>query len=253
MSEAFKKYILAENSETPETSEFQAVEGEASEPGAEGEDSPWADALFPLLALAVAAYLAKWWWDDFCAQKRGESVKGALPGATPCGGLALGIAAAGALVLLAAQVGGEYALGIVAEQSTIAWLFLVQMIAAAVWEEVIFRGFLVVESKGRAALLGSIVAVSLLFALGHPHLWSLEFAEGVSSWTFWEGDLDFHFTTKAIFSTGWLFAMSLWFYAMRFAPFNPRRSLLPCVAAHLVYNLGVFFTKLAQGHVEGLF
>ena len=44
---------------------------------------------------------------------------------------------------------------------------------------------------------------------------------------------------------------TLWFYAVRFWPLNPTRSLLPCVAAHAAKNLGVLAVKAAQGHVSG--
>ena len=47
------------------------------------------------------------------------------------------------------------------------------------------------------------------------------------------------------------FAGSLWFYALRFAPFNPGRSLLPCIVGHLTKNLGVFALKGAAGFVSG--
>ncbi len=255
---AFRNYILVEISESSEIPEHKELREETShnlpsQAETPEQGSPWEDALFPLLALGVAVYLAQMWWSDFKAKAKGEDVKGALPGTTPCPPLAIYIGICGALVLLIGQILGEYGLDLVAEQSDIVWLFLLQMIAAAVWEEVIFRGFLVIENRGKQLLLGSIIVVSLIFAIGHPHLWSLDFPEGVSAWQFWKGDLEFHWTTKAFYSTGWLFVMSLWFYWMRFASFNPKRSLLPCMAAHLAYNLGVFITKLAQGHVVGLY
>jgi len=52
-----------------------------------------------------------------------------------------------------------------------------------------------------------------------------------------------------------VFLFSFWLYAMRFPlrypKLNPSRSLIPCIAAHLAKNLGVFVIKLAQGHVSG--
>ena len=57
------------------------------------------------------------------------------------------------------------------------------------------------------------------------------------------------FTTKAWFTTALLFTNSLWFYALRFGPWNPTRSLFPCMLAHAASNLGVFAVKLAQGYV----
>ena len=104
----------------------------------------------------------------------------------------------------------------------------------------IFRGYLVVEGRGRAALVGGVVGASLLFALLHPFLWQWQ-----------DGTLVLQGSTKAWFSTGAVFAGSLWFYAVRFMPANPRHSLVPCIAAHLAKNVGVFVVKLLQGHVTG--
>jgi hypothetical protein len=47
------------------------------------------------------------------------------------------------------------------------------------------------------------------------------------------------------------FAGSLWFYTVRFFPLNPQHSLIPCIAAHLTKNLGVFGLKAALGFVSG--
>jgi hypothetical protein len=44
-----------------------------------------------------------------------------------------------------------------------------------------------------------------------------------------------------------VFALSLWLYAARLAPWNPPRSVLPCFAAHAAKNLGVVGVKLAAG------
>ncbi|MGA2053040.1 MAG: CPBP family intramembrane glutamate endopeptidase, partial [Opitutales bacterium] len=82
-----------------------------------------------------------------------------------------------------------------------------------------------------------IVGFSLLFSLLHPFLWD------------WKSGLVFDFSLKAWWSPALVFASSLWFYTVRFYPLNPARSLLPCIAAHLAKNLGVFAIKLAQGHV----
>jgi hypothetical protein len=98
----------------------------------------------------------------------------------------------------------------------------------------------VVENRGRAALVAGVVAASVGFALLHPFLWS------------WEGGrLGFQGDAKAWFSTSAVFAGSLWFYAVRFLPMNPTRSLLPCFVAHLTKNLGVFAIKYAEGFVSG--
>ena len=150
------------------------------------------------------------------------------------------VAVAGALLLLAVETGGESALGLTAQQSRMTGLFALYTLAAAFAEELVFRGYLVVEHRGRVALLAGIIGASAGFALLHPFLWD---------WR--DGSLSFHGGTKAWFSTVMIFAGSLWFYAARFMPSNPTRSLLPCVAAHVAKNLGVFAIKYAQGFVSG--
>jgi membrane protease YdiL (CAAX protease family) len=190
-----------------------------------------------LLYVGVAVYVGKMYWADYQAAKCGHPNGAALPGAVwaPVGAFIIGTL--GALLLLGAETGGEIALGVVDEQSEMVWYFVFAIVAAGVVEEVIFRGFLVVENKGRALLITSCVGFSLIFALIHPHLWE------------WEDGLTLTLTAKGWFSTGILFANSLWFYAVRFGPWNPRGSIFPCMLAHAASNLGVFFVKWAQGYV----
>lgn len=190
-----------------------------------------------LLYVGIAAYVGHMYWGDYQADKSAEPKGSAMPGAKSAGLVAFVIAAIGSLLILGAEVGGEIALDVTDEQSEMVWYFVFAIIAAGIVEEVIFRGFLVVESKGRAALIASCVGFSLLFALIHPHLWSTE-----------EG-FELTFTAKGFFSTGILFANSLWFYACRFGPWNRNASLFPCMLAHAASNLGVFVVKLVQGYV----
>lgn len=190
--------------------------------------------------LGLSAYVARLWWEDLRAARAGNPSPRALPGAVPAPARTVVLAAAGGLVLLAAETAGEYALGIEDEQSRITVLFGLYTLAAAFVEELIFRGFVVVEHRGRAALVAGCVGASAVFALIHPFLWRWDEA-GFA----WQG------TTKAWFSTAAIFAGSLWFYAVRFWSLNPTRSLLPCIAAHATKNLGVFAVKAAQGHVSG--
>lgn len=194
----------------------------------------------PLVILAYvgfAAYILRMYFEDLRAARSGQPNLKALPGATGVRLPVYVIGLVGALALLGIETGGEIALGIVAEQSEMLWYFVFASLAAGVVEEVIFRGFLVVENKGRAALVGSCLGFSLIFAILHGHFWSTE--EGFV-WTF---------TAKAWFTTALLFANSLWFYALRFGPWNPKRSIFPCMVAHAASNLGVFVVKLAQGYV----
>ncbi len=195
--------------------------------------------LVGLALLACAIWVSKLWLDDF--RSHSERKVAALPGALPCSAVALWIASLGAIAILLAETFGEKATGLDTEQATIAWHFLAAMVAAAVLEELVFRGYLVVTGRGRAALIASVLGFSLLFALAHPFIWTFKQDQG----------LILHFDDrKAWFTTSFLFLKSLWFYYARFAPWNPRHSLLPCVAAHLAVNLATFAIKAIQGYVN---
>ena len=152
----------------------------------------------------------------------------------------MAIAATGALVLVALETAGESALGLAGQQSRMTGLFGLYTLVAAFMEELVFRGYLVVENRGRAALWAGIVGTSLLFALLHPFLWE---------WR--DGALHPQLNAKGWFSTGAVLAASLWFYAVRVLSMNPTRSLLPCIAAHLAKNLAVIGIKAAQGFIGG--
>lgn len=201
-----------------------------------GQDNPW------LLALLTAgcAVLAHWWWTDYRASAGGAPRPQAFPGAAPASGRMVLLAVGGSLLLLAAETAGEVALGLAAQQSKVTVLFGLYTLAAAFGEELIFRGYLVVEGRGRRALVGGIIIASLGFTLLHPFLWE---------WR--DGALHLQGSAKAWFSTGAIFTGSLWFYTVRFLPGNPQRSLLPCIAAHFVKNAGVFVIKYQQGFVAG--
>jgi hypothetical protein len=190
--------------------------------------------------IVAVGITAKWWLDDYRSARAGRPNARAFPGATPAKVSAVVLAVTGALLLLGAETGGEQALGLTARQSHITGLFALYTLAAAFAEELVFRGYLVITSRGRAALWVGIVGASVLFALLHPFLWEWQ-----------EGRLIPHLDAKAWFSTGCVFAGSLWFYAVRFLPLNPTRSLLPSIAAHAAKNMGVFAIKYAQGFVTG--
>jgi len=204
-----------------------------------------------LLAVAsLTAYVFYVWLGDFRRGLAGATDARAFPGAVPCSWATVGVAVAGALALLGLETGGEYGLGVSQQQSNITVLYLVAMVCAAFGEELVFRGFLVVTTRGTFALVASILGFSLLFALGHPFLWAWKsMADGQPK------QLIFDFSLKAWWSTAMVFIFSFWLYALRFPvcypKLNPRHSLIPCIAAHLAKNLGVFMIKLAQGHVSG--
>lgn len=198
----------------------------------------------PILQLLLAAggiFIGKLWLDDLRAARAGHPRPGALPGATPSRPRTVVIAVAGTLGLLALETLGENALGLSAQQSRITWLFGFYSLTAAIVEEVVFRGFLVIDRHGRLALWAGILAASLVFAALHPFLWR------------WD-DAGFALTlnAKGVFSTAIVFATSLWLYAARYAAWNPTRSLLPCIAGHAAKNAGVIVVKALQGYVGGL-
>jgi membrane protease YdiL (CAAX protease family) len=150
------------------------------------------------------------------------------PGARPTTWTALTWAAAGALVLTLLETGLEIRLGVSSQQTTIPSHFLMAMLGAAVVEEMAFRGFASPADLRGGRLVGVALLGSAVFAWIHGH--------GLAD-------------TKGLVSTGSAFAVSLWFYACRFSPLNPSRSLAPAMVAHAVRNLAVFGIKDAQGFV----
>lgn len=200
------------------------------------QNEPW----IILLMLGIGLYVAKLWVDDFRARRAGTPHPRALPGAAPAPARAALIAAGGGLLLVAVETYGENRLGIAGEQSKITALFAAYSLVAAVVEEIIFRGYLIVPKKGPGWLWGSAILASVLFSALHPFLWQ------------WEGGrFQWAFGLKGWFSTATVFVSSLWFYFVRFARFNPDRSLLPCFAAHAAKNAGVIAIKAAQGFLVG--
>ena len=189
-----------------------------------------------LAMLAVGFYIAKLWWDDTrTAQGKG------LPGAARSSRNAIVIAISGALAILAIETAGEKMLGLADQQSKMTWLFAAySILAAPILEELVFRGYLVVNGKGKGALWGSIVAFSIGFALLHPFLWRWD-----------DAGFALTLTQKGFFSVVVVFAMSHWLYAARFAPWNATQSLLPCFAAHAAKNAGVVVVKAASGYMSG--
>lgn len=203
--------------------------------------------LMTIILFAGALYLFKLWLDDYKAWKGGNPNEKAFPGATSVGMTAIWIGVSGAILLVLIETGGEIALGVSEQQSDITAFFLLAMIGAGVLEEIIFRGYLVVTNKGRQILVLSIVGFSLLFALAHYQYYTEIPEDG--GWA----DLQFILDPKSLWSLLLLFLNSLWFYTVRFFKWNPTHSLLPCFAAHIASNIGVFLVKAIQGHVTGLF
>ena len=190
-----------------------------------------------LLYVGIAGYVGKMYLADYKDQRDNGPNKQAMPGALKTSLAAVLIGIVGSLIILAIETGGEIAFGISAEQSEVVWYLVITWLCAGVIEEVIFRGYLVVDKKGAAALWGSCIGFSLIFAVAHAHLWSTD------------GGFHITLTEKGLFTTSMLLANSLWWYACRFGPWNPTRSIFSCMIAHATSNLGVFLVKLAQGCV----
>jgi uncharacterized protein len=201
-------------------------------------DSP----LIQLVLILIIAYLFSLWLSDLRAAQAGNIKPDAFPGAMNCPGRLVVVGIAGAVLLLAGETIGESMLNVSSEQSSMTLLFALVTLASGFGEELVFRGYLVITNRGKTMLWLGIFFFSILFSLAHQHLWTWE-----------DGFLSFHWTTKALFSTGVVFLNSLWFYFLRFNKDNSNRSLLPCIAAHVASNAGVFFVKLAQGHVSGVY
>lgn len=223
--------------------------------------------LINLLGLLIAGGGFYIWWQDYRANRRDE-VKMAssrleadatseataiapsepshrLPGAYPTTLAAVAVAVGVSLLLLGLETWTEIRLGVSEEQSDMTVLFGLYTLAAAFIEELIFRGFIYYDKGGKALLVLSCLAASILFAVIHPYMWHWN---GDADWT---GKLTFDFSTIAVISTSFVFIKSLWYYTVRFYPLNPRHSLIPCIAAHFATNVGVFAIKAMQGHVVG--
>lgn len=194
-----------------------------------------------LLVLMIAAgiYVFSLWRQDYLAASAGHQNSRPLPGATPTTVAACLIAVSGVLVILGLETWGEIWLGLSEEQSKITVFFGIYTLVAAFIEELIFRGFVVIEGKSKALRWFGIIGASVVFAALHPFLWS------------WDDEFAWTFTEKGWFSTAAVFVSSLWFYTVRFGAFNPSRSLIPCVVAHAAKNIGVFAIKGIQGFVIG--
>lgn len=198
-----------------------------------------------LLTLLTAAgfYVGFLWRSDLRTARDGRPHPNALPGATDAPFRTVIIAVIGALMLLAAETWGELELGLAQQQSRMTWLFaLYSVTAAPIIEEVIFRGWLVLDGSRsetrRASIWAVAVGASIGFAALHPFLWRWD----ESGFAFTPG-------AKGWFSTAVVFATSLWLYVVRLAAWNPRQSLLPCFAGHAAKNLGVVAIKAATGFI----
>lgn len=117
------------------------------------------DQIFSVFMFAVSAYLFYMWWDDLRYFKKsgGKVRRGAFAGAAPVPAKYCLWGAVAAVGLLALHVWTEYSLGVVSEQTSFSHWAIFSWIAAAFVEELIFRGYLVVQNKGVLALGASML------------------------------------------------------------------------------------------------
>ena len=223
--------------------------------------------LFVLIYCIIGIYLGSLYYSDICSFKKGLSCPKALPGAKPINLFLIILSALVGLFLLINPVIGEYLLGIVESQKDMVWFFVFATLSAGIIEELVFRGYLVIENKGTKILLISCIGFSLLFAIIHPHLWEFHGFNHLSNeegftYFFFEYILSFklftellpsafsfNLTAESFYNTWILFLNSIIFYSLRFGPWNPGRSILPSMIAHAFLNLGVFVVKFFQGFV----
>ncbi len=208
------------------------------------------DQVFVSVTGAAAGILLLWLWlRDLRSNRVAESgeTKQALPGAFPATIGTCVIASVGAIVIVLGISVVERVAGIEDQQSRIPYYYLLAMLGAAVTEEIIFRGYLIVRNKGRLMLVISACFFSLVFAAMHPYLWqhNIEAPSGIE----WVTSLRLRFSTYAGISTASIAILSLWYYYVRFFAKNPSNSLLPCFCAHACANLSVFIMKLVTGYV----
>lgn len=191
----------------------------------------------------AAAYMLKLYLSDLRKASQGEPAPNPLPGATPTSVGWVAVAVSGALLLVALETYGEIKLGIWGEQTRVAAWMLAPMLAAGVIEELVFRGYVYIGRRGPLILGLSALAGSILFTLGHYQYYTIESDSSLFG-------RSLHLDLKSGWTLFLVLLNSLWFYAVRFLPFNQTRSLLPCILAHMASNLAVYLIKLSSGFVE---
>jgi uncharacterized protein len=189
------------------------------------------------------------WYRDMQSNRASPTgeIAHSLPGATMASFRWCLIASLGAILIVIGIFALEKGFNIEDQQSRIRFLFLLPMLGAAITEEVVFRGYLVIRNRGHVMLVASIVFFSILFTLIHPYLWvhSMDKPTGIE----WITSLRINISTYSMVSTASIFILSLWYYYVRFSKENPSQSLLPSFYAHTCANLTVFIIKITSGYV----
>ena len=201
--------------------------------------------LLQIVTIGVTLYIVKEWLSDLKAYQNNTPNPNPYPGAVPSSKPAITISVIGAIIILLLETGGEIAIGISDEQSEMTLLFFMVTLVAAFGEELIFRGFLIdiIKSNQRTLLC---ILLSIIFTLLHPYIWTID--EEMKWLTFWKF-IHLNMTEKSLFTSLFILLNSLWFFYLRFFKFNKTQSIIPCIAAHLSSNIGVFIIKAIQGKV----
>lgn len=191
-----------------------------------------------ILSVAAAAIVIFFWATDYRRWKSGAPFERALPGATGASWKLVRLSVLVSIGIAAVQILGEYALGVTGTLSPIPAYLILPLLGAGIVEELIFRGYLVIEKKGRRTMIVSIVFFSIASALVHGHLLA-------------KVDYGFRmtFAPASIWWTLILVVNSLWWYTVRFLPSNKDKSLLPCFAGHMASTLVIFLVRMVQGCV----
>ncbi len=199
------------------------------------------DIYLQLVLLAASAVIFKMFLQDLRSK---SGVNKGFAGATYAPIFICMVGIVGSIFILALSTLSEKFFGVSSDQSEVAYYAVVFWIAAAFIEELIFRGYFFVDKKGKATFIASIIIFSLIFTLAHPFFKEYSFDE-IKRGEFFT----LKFTTHAWISSITIFTNSLFYYYLRFTKLNPKKSLIPCVVAHLSYNVGVYVVKFLEGYV----
>jgi len=183
------------------------------------------NSLYLLLGMGVLGA----WLIEYQKRQRTQSPELFWPGTTPAPISGILIIVSGILLLTVTETCVEIHYQVSASQSVSTLSILGASLAAAVVEEMVFRGFSAPNHLTGIKLLALILIGSLIFSAIH----GFDFNSV-------QGKISYVFT----------FLVSVWLYLAKYNPLNPQRSMLPCLIGHLVRNLSVFGIKWAQGYVD---
>jgi len=183
------------------------------------------DIVYLLIGLGVVYA----WFSEYRKRQRNPGPELFWPGTTraPISGILITIS--GILLFTVAETCAEIHYQLTASHTVSYFNKLVATIAAAIVEEMVFRGFVAPSHLRGIKLLGLIFIGSIIFSAIHG--------------------FDFS-TVQGRISLISTFFISTWLYLGRYNPLNPERSILPCLIGHVVRNLAVFGVKLSQGFVD---